>query len=320
MKKSLAFILIAMLTAMLSGCANSVTFDKENNLKLYYVAPITPPPSDGYPAIIFIHGYNGSKEQMLKMATAAAKRGYFAITIDWREPDGVTVMWLDLMDDVDNAIFWLMKNTYYAANWSKPNPFNINIEKIGAAGFSCGGMTSLMLMNFDKPPIKALAAFASPTNLEAEYRYLKFNEKGDEYDPDPLSPSLNVIAIDFIEKFVGPYQIEDINNDGKPDYDPDYYEASPINYINTKVPLLLINGSQDIAVPQSQARMMVRRVRELGGICDIFIFDIGHSMDPGLATANCPSKESDVNSGIEYTNSEGTTGLDIMFEFFDAKL
>jgi dipeptidyl aminopeptidase/acylaminoacyl peptidase len=320
MKRSLLFLLFAIITAVIGGCANTITFDKGNNLKLYYVAPTTLQPSNGYPAIIFIHGYNGSKQEMLNLAITAARRGYFAITIDWRDPDGSSVLWTDLMDDVDNAIIWLMKDTAHAGNWSKPNPYKIDISRIGAAGFSCGGITSLMLMNFDKPPIKALAAFASPTYMESEYRYLAFNEKGDESDPDPLQPELNVIAINFIENYVGPYEIEDVNHDGIPDYDPQYYEASPINYINNKVPLLLINGSQDIAVPPSQARIMMRKVRELGGICDMFIFNMGHSMSPGLATAPCPSKEMDVNSGIEYTNSEGSTGLDIMFEFFKAKL
>jgi dipeptidyl aminopeptidase/acylaminoacyl peptidase len=320
MRKSLVFLFFVMITAAMSGCASTVTYDKENNLNLYYVAPATLQPSNGFPAIIFIHGYNGSKQEMLSMAIAAAKQGYFAITIDWREPDGVSVKWPELMEDIDNAIVWLMKDTAHTGNWSKPNPYKIDIGRIGAAGFSCGGITSLMLMNFDKPPIKALVAFASPTNMESEYRYLAFNEKGDENDPDPLPPSLNVIAINFIEDYVGPYEIEDVNHDGIPDYDPQYYEASPINFINPKVSLLLINGSQDIAVPPSQARIMMNKVRDLGGICDMFIFNMGHSMNPGLATAPCPSKEMDVNSGIEYTNSEGSTGQDIMFEFFKAKL
>jgi dipeptidyl aminopeptidase/acylaminoacyl peptidase len=320
MKKSLAFMLIVLFVGLFSGCANEVVFDKENNLQLYYVAPASTPAPNGYPAIIFIHGYNGTKQEMLQLAIRAAQKGYFAISIDWRQPNKSSVMWPQLMDDVQNAIFWLIKDTSYASNWSIANPYKIDITRIGAAGFSCGGITSLMLMDFDKPPIKALAAFAAPTDMESEYRYLAFSEKGDENDPNPLDPKLNVIAIDFIENLVGPYKIKDVNNDGIPDYDPKYYEASPINHINTKVPLLLIDGSLDIAVPPSQGRIMMRKVRELGGICDMFIFNMGHSMYPGLATATCPSKEMDVNSGIEYTNTEGNTGLGIMFEFFKAKL
>jgi dipeptidyl aminopeptidase/acylaminoacyl peptidase len=316
-----ALAVIIFLSLILGGCLNTVTYDNVNNLDLNYVAPLNfSQPTNGYPAIVFIHGYNSVKEEMMNMAIAAASRGYFAITIDWREPDGTNVMWPAQLDDAKKAVAWLIRDTSYASNWSVSNPYRIDPNRIGAAGFSLGGMISLRLTDINGPNVKAAASFAGVSDFETEYRYLAFNEVRDIYDPYPLPPSMNVIVTNFLKILLGPYQRKDINNDGKPDYDPDYFEASPINHIKANASLLLIHGNQDIAVPPSQARSLMEKVRSQGIDCDLFIFNTGHSMDPGLATAPCPSKEMDVNSGIKYTNSKTDTGMDLMFEFFQAKL
>ena len=111
---------------------------------------------------------------------------------------------------------------------------------------------------------------------------------------------------------------EDINNDGVADYDPDYFNASPINHAKADVPLLLIHGNLDNTVPPSQSRNLLTKIRSLGGVCDLIIYNCGHFSDPGLATERYPIEPIDVNSGIAY--SKGATGLDAMFMFFHAML
>jgi dipeptidyl aminopeptidase/acylaminoacyl peptidase len=318
MKKSVVFLFIAILTVILSGCTNTVIFDTGNNLKLNYVVPSVSQPPNGYPAIVFIHGFGGSKDKMMSIVSAAADRGYFAIAIDWRAPDGASVMWPDQIDDAKNAIAWLTKDLSHAGNWSQPNPYRIDPSRIGAMGFSGGGLIALSL-GLDEN-VKAVASFAGPTNLESIYRYLSFNEKEDERDLDPSSSRSEII--DFTEALLGPYEREDINNDGVADYDPDYFDASPINHTQAGVPLLLIHGSRDNVVPPSQSRNLMTKMRSLGGVCDLIIYKCGHnlysSLYPGLANERNPEEPMDVNSGIAY--SEEDTGLDAMFMFFDAKL
>ena len=320
MKKTMSILAALVSISILCGCVNIVTFDKENELNLIYVAPSTPQPPNGYPAIVLIHGFGGTKERLIDVAVSAAERGYFAITVDWRDPDGAKLKWPAQLDDVKNAIAWLVKDPSHAANWELPNPYRIDPERIGAVGLSAGGIMALRLMDLDNPPVKAVVNFAGPTNMNNEYRYLAFHEKEDPSDPLPFSLSINFEIIEFCEKLLGPYKMKDVNNDGKLDYDPNYFEESPINHINPNVSLLLMQGNVDNLVPLSQARNLYEMMRNQGGICDLIIFRNGHSFDPGLLTISCPINEMDVNSGTEYTISTETTGQDIMFEFLQSKL
>ena len=314
MGKSIVFLFIAMLTTMTSGYNNTIVFDKNNDLELMYEVPIMSQPPNGYPAIVFIHGVGSTKDKMMRMARAAADRGYFAISIDWRTPDGASVIWPDQIDDARNAIEWLTKDLTHVSNWSQSNPYRIDPNRIGVVGFSCGGMIALSLGLDDH--IKAVVSLAGPTNLESLYRYDAFNEKEDNRDPNPSL--LSDAFIVFIKALLGSYVREDINNDGLADNDPDYFNASPINHTKADVPLLLIHGNLDNIVPPSQSRNLMTKMRSLGGVCDLIIYNCGHFSDPGLATERYPKEPMDINSGISYSN--GATGLDAMFMFFHAML
>jgi acetyl esterase/lipase len=320
MKKTISILVALVSISILCGCVNIVTFDRENKLNLIYAVPSTPKPPKGYPAIVLIHGFGGTKEKLIDIAISAAEHGYFAITIDWRDPDVAKLMWPAQLDDIKNAIAWLVKDTSHAAKWSMLNLYNIDPERIGAVGLSGGGTLALRMMELDDPHIKAIVSLAGPTNLETEYRYLAFGKKEDPSDPLPFTPFVNTEIIKFCNELLGPYEMEDVNNDGKPDYDPFYFEESPINHINANVSLLFLQGNMDNLVPLSQSRSLMGKMRGMGGICDLIIYKFGHSFDPGFLTSSCPIDEMDVNSGIEYTSSKKTTGQDIMFEFFQAKL
>jgi pimeloyl-ACP methyl ester carboxylesterase len=41
-----------------------------------YIVPASPPPPEGYPAIVFVHGFSGSKEDVRSWALSYAQRGY----------------------------------------------------------------------------------------------------------------------------------------------------------------------------------------------------------------------------------------------------
>jgi dipeptidyl aminopeptidase/acylaminoacyl peptidase len=317
MKKPSSIIVMLLSLVIISGCSNSVIYDKENNLELYYRVPATKRPSGGYPAIVFIHGFGSNKDTMLSMVEAAAGHGYFAIAIDWREPDGITVKWPKPLSDSVNAVSWLTNDTTQSQNWSKSNPYKIDMNRIAVVGHSAGGLYSLWLARDER--ISAVISLAGPTNLESLYRFQSFNEKEDFMDPFPL-PIFDNTCIDFLTGLLGPYERIDMNNDGIPDYDPDYFRASPINFPDTCVPILLIHGKNDNYVPLSQSRTLMTTIRKLGGICDLVVFNWGHFLNPGMDAPFCPALEIDSNSGIEYPNSLGYSILDIMLSFLDATL
>lgn len=317
MKKLSSIIIMFLSLVIISGCSNSVTYDKENNLELYYRVPYAKQPSGGYPAIVFIHGFGSNKDTMLSMVEAAAGYGYFAITIDWRQPDGISVKWPKPLVDSQNAIGWLVKDKTQSTNWSKSNLYKIDTNRIAVVGHSAGGLYALWMAHDDR--ISAVISLAGPTNLESLYRYQSFYEKEDLTDPFPISLYDN-ICIDFLTALFAPYVRVDMNNDGIPDYDPDYFRASPINFPATRVPILLIHGDNDNYVPLSQSRTLMTTIRNLGGICDMVVFNWGHFLNPGMNAPFCPSAEMDINSGIEYPDSLGYSSLDIMFSFLDATL
>lgn len=302
---------------IISGCSKSVIYDKENNLELHYRVPATMQPSGGYPAIVFIHGFGSNKDTMLTLVEAAAVHGYFAMAIDWREPDGITVKWPKPLVDSQNAIGWLVKDTTQSKKWSKSNLYKINMNRIAVVGHSAGGLISLWLARDER--ISSVISLAGPTNLESLYRYQSFDEKEDVMDPFPL-PSYDNICIDFLTGLLGTYLMVDMNQDGIPDYDPEYFRASPINFPTTRVPILLIHGENDNYVPPSQSRTLMTTIRNLGGICDLVVFNWGHFLNPGMDAPFCPALDIDANSGIEYPNSLGYSSQDIMFSFLDATL
>ena len=45
-------------------------------LDALYIVPASPPPAGGYPAIVFVHGFSGSKEDVRSWALSYAQRGY----------------------------------------------------------------------------------------------------------------------------------------------------------------------------------------------------------------------------------------------------
>lgn len=252
---------------------------------------------------------------MMNMAQTAANNGYFAISVDWRQPEDTSVMWPDQLANVIYALAWLTNDLTYASNWSKPNPYWIDVNRIGVVGLSFGGTLALMMGHHDQ--VKAVVSLAGPTNLETLYRYEVFGEKEDERDLDPSLLYSKSIS-DFLESLLGPYLKTDVDGDGIPDYDPKYFTNSPIQNPATRVPMLLLHGSLDNFVPLSQSRIMMTKIRSLGGVCDLIVYKAGHGSVPGLATASELAEPMDINSGVSY--SQGETGMKAILEFFDAML
>jgi acetyl esterase/lipase len=205
-----------------------------------------------FPALIFMHGsgwgyYRGIGRSQYNFAIRqAAKRGYVAITIDYRltsmrENGKVKYTFPAQVYDAKCAVRWLRVNA---------RKYRVDPNRIGAIGWSSGGHLALML-GFTDPSdglegncgnqkyssrVQAVVSLAGPVELKSKY-----------YESVVKQP-----VVDFLG--------------GTPEEVPELYElASPVNYITEDdPPVLIINGDSDNSVPLQQAELLDRKLSEAG--------------------------------------------------------
>jgi len=94
------------------------------------------PPAGGWPAMIFCHGYGGSKADNLTYAEDLATQGYFTITYSMRGQGAST--------GLSNLMSTTEMNDFVAfVNYTKAQP-NVNTQRVGAIGGSQGGTMPFM--------------------------------------------------------------------------------------------------------------------------------------------------------------------------------
>ena len=205
-------------------------------------------PSQGtgpFPALLFIHGggwMSGDREEFDEPAREAARRGYVAVTVDYRLTNVINsgktkYLFPSQLYDVKAAVRWLRSNS---------EKYHIRKDRIGAFGYSAGGHLALLL-GLTKPSdglegdvsendssIQAVVSCGGQTDLSS----------------CPASSAYK------IGKLLG----------GSPAEVPDAYaKASPVNYVrNDSPPTLIITGEMDRDVPAEQARLLDRKMTEVG--------------------------------------------------------
>ncbi|BGP19301.1 hypothetical protein JCM10213_001524 [Rhodosporidiobolus nylandii] len=105
--------------------------------------------------------------------------------------------------------------------------------------------------------------------------------------------SLNALAEDT-HKFESQYLFKLIG--GTPEEVPqNYHDRSPLNKSSQiTAPLLLLQGDQDRVVPPAQSSLMLERIREQGGVCEMELFEgEGHGFRGREARERAMKKELD---------------------------
>ena len=186
------------------------------------------------PAIAFIHGGGwraGSKDAHIEDIKKTAAQGYVAVSVGYRfAPEH---RFPAQIEDCKCAIRWLRAHA---------GELSIDPERIGAIGFSAGAHLSMLLGTMDSADglegeggwadqsskVQAVVAYFGPTDFNAEYPALS----------RPL-----------VEAFLG----------GTRDEVPEAYRAaSPLTYVSTgDAPILILQGTNDVLVPYTQAISMV---------------------------------------------------------------
>jgi len=215
------------------------------------------------PGIVYVHGggwRGGSRNSYRNEIQDAARRGYVAVTIDYRltQPDAqgkAKYPFPAQLEDVKCAVRWLRANA---------DKYHVDPKRIGATGESAGGHLVLLLAvtgdnkqfegtggNPDvSSQVQAVVNWFGPTDLARMYGY--------NPGVDPLLTAL-----------VG----------GTPQEHPEQYKAaSPVTYVTKDAcPVLTLHGTVDKLVPVDQASEFDAAMKKAGATSVVMIMKgIGH--------------------------------------------
>jgi acetyl esterase/lipase len=222
---------------------NDVVFGKggASELKLDLAMP-----KDGegpFPAIVCLHGggwVSGDRKQLQKSIEALARRGYVAVTPDYRlaPRDRFPAQ----IEDCKAAVRWLRANA---------EQYHINTRKIGAIGFSAGAHLACLLGVTGKndglegeggnteqsSAVQAVVSFFGPTDLTQAV-----------WDKDVQTKNLMPLLGGTIEEKRHAYR-----------------KASPMTYAGKNAPpFLFLHGTEDHLVPIKQSQDLADKLRKAG--------------------------------------------------------
>jgi acetyl esterase/lipase len=213
-----------------------------------------------FPAVVCIHGggwVGGDRKQMDQTIRTLAKRGYVAVSPDYRlaPRDRFPAQ----VEDCKAAVRWLRANA---------RQYKIDPEHIGAIGFASGGHLACMLGVTDKGDglegtggeadqssrVQAVVSFFGPTDLAAA-----------DWGLDVTAKNLIPLLGGTVEQKAEAYR-----------------KASPLTYAGKNAaPLLIFHGSEDKMVPVDQSRKLVNKITEAGGAARLVVVQgEGHGFRP----------------------------------------
>lgn len=196
-----------------------------------------------FPAIICVHAggwVGGNRKQMKGTIEALARRGYVAVSPDYRlapqDPFPAQI------EDCKAAVRWLRANA---------KKHCIDRQRIGVFGFSAGGHLACLLGVTGKDDglegnggnaehssaVQAVVSFFGPTDFTQPVWSEKVRQR-------------------HLEPFLGGKAVE------KADV---YRRASPLTYAGKNAPpFLFVHGTADDIVPMQQSEEMVKKLRQAG--------------------------------------------------------
>ena len=226
--------------------------DRKEKADLYF--PMNVPEGQQAPALIVIHGggfNDGDKRKYreLNFCTNAAKRGYLAMSINYklRKSQG-QVTWPQNLEDAKDAVRWLRLNA---------DRLKIDPERIGAMGGSAGGNVAAML------------TLTRPED--------GFDDAGSRTN----TPARIVCGIDFYGA-VDLMTYHDMKMFAKTREEaPELYrKGSPTSYVRENAPpLLMIHGTGDETVKVEQSQVLRSKLEAAGNPCPEYTINNQEEVD-----------------------------------------
>jgi len=266
---------------------NDLTYAKAGDVELRL--NMSRPAGDGpFPVVVFIHGggwYLGNRLGYRLEAEEANSLGYAAVTISYRlmtfdeslkETTMADTIFPAQIHDAKAAIRWLRANA---------DAYHLDPDRIGVTGRSAGGHLSLLLGLTD-----------AASDLEGDGGHPESSSRVQAvvnvFGPTDIKACYETSSVAWIFRlFMG----------GTPTDRAETYEiASPLTWVSPDdPPVLTLHGSEDKAVPMSQAEMLDKRMKSAGASHTLVVFEgKGHGF------------------GGQYRRKE----LDAMWAFFDQHL
>jgi acetyl esterase/lipase len=195
------------------------------------------------PGIVFIHGggwSGGNRHAFYRQAAyLASKRGYVGACIGYRLSG--EAKFPAAVEDAKCAVRWLRANA---------RAYGVDPNRIAAAGGSAGGHLVAMLALTDSAAglegTGGNAGGSSRVNLAIVFNGVT--------DLTPLAGRAQ--TSNPVSSFLGAMPAE------KPEV---YRQASPVTYVSKQAPpFLFLHGTADMTVPIEQAKLLQRKLREVG--------------------------------------------------------
>jgi acetyl esterase/lipase len=237
----------------------NITYGKggANDLKLDLARP--EPAAGLHPALVFIHGggwVGGSRDGYKKLIQEAAKRGYVAVTVQYRltdpDKDGKAKNPFPAqIEDVKCAVRWLRANA---------EKYHIDPHRIGATGESAGGHLSLMLgVTGSAKQLEGTGGNPDASSqVQAVVNYYGPTDLARMYGANPRVDSI-------LRTLIG----------GTPQERAEGYQAaSPATYVTKDVcPILTLHGTTDSVVPVDQATFFDAVMKKAGGTSEVMLLE-----------------------------------------------
>lgn len=222
---------------------NDIVFGKGGATELKLDLAMPKEGEGPFPAIVCIHGggwVSGDRKQLQKSIEALARRGYVAISPDYRlaPRDRFPAQ----INDCKAAVRWLRTNA---------KAYRIETRRIGAVGFSAGAHLACLLGVTGKDDgvegdggnaeqssaVQAVVSFFGPTDLTRAVWDKDVQTKN-------LIPLLGGTAAEKADA---------------------YRKASPMTYAGKNAPpFLFLHGTEDRLVPIEQSQSLADKLREAG--------------------------------------------------------
>ncbi len=223
-------------------------------VRLDLYLPSSPPPPDGYPVVIALHGgawCTGNKRDMSWVGYLLAQRGVAVVCAGYRLAPAFRypAQW----HDCQAAVAWVRQS---AEEWQ------LNPHWVTALGVSSGGHLALLLglreeqWNGIPTKVERVVAIFPPTDLTAPY----YQQAA--LNPPPLVPN-------YLRDFLG----------GTYEEMPERWrDASPIYHVHPNAaPCFIIHGTRDSLVPVDQAKRFVEAMQRVGAKVTLVLIDgLGH--------------------------------------------
>jgi acetyl esterase/lipase len=230
--------------------------------------PSAPSPTP-LPALLYVHGGGwaaGHGPDGLGFCYAAARRGYFSATVDYRLSN--VAKWPAQIQDCKLAVRWLR------ANAAK---YNVDPNKIGAVGHSAGGHLVACLGTMDDPKFEGDGGYAGVSSKVQAVS--DWSGPADLTDgnfgngSDSVTPETRMHDIGLLDALIG------FTFDQRPDL---WKDASPIMWIKPNdPPFQVVHGSVDEIVSVKQGEEFAAALQKAGVPTELIIIQNGgHGLGP----------------------------------------